>query len=53
MKDQIFRVKDGWNCIVAGRIFGTWACPEYAKAGMQTEQRRHQARQAKQKGNQE
>lgn len=40
IKDQVFQDRDGWKCIVNGKIFGIWARREYALAGMKTEQRR-------------
>lgn len=39
--DKVFQMRDGWYCIVAGKVFGTWACREYALAGMRTEQLRY------------
>lgn len=37
-------LREGWHCIVAGKVFGPWALQGYALAGMATEQRRHKAR---------
>jgi hypothetical protein len=42
--DRVFRNGDGWDCIVNGRVFGTWATKAIAKAGMEVEQRRARAR---------
>lgn len=43
-KDQVFYLRDGWHCIVDGRVFGTWDNRGAAIAGMQTEQRRSATR---------
>jgi hypothetical protein len=40
LPDQVFQMRDGWYCRVAGRVYGEWACREYAVAGMQVEQHR-------------
>jgi hypothetical protein len=39
-RDHVFQTREGWFCIVANKVYGTWACREYAQAGMQTEQNR-------------
>jgi hypothetical protein len=44
VKDQVFRLMDGFYCIVDGRTYGTWETKELAEAGMQVEQRRAKAR---------
>ncbi len=38
--DRIIETAEGYNCIVNGRIFGTWRSRAEAVAGMATEQRR-------------
>lgn len=43
-EDQVFMLREGWYCIVAGKVFGPWQMHGYALAGMATEQRRHKAR---------
>lgn len=40
LQDQVFALRDGFSCIVAGRTFGPWRMRQYAEAGMATEQRR-------------
>jgi hypothetical protein len=47
--DQVFYLKDGFYCIVNGKVFGTWDTKEIAEAGMQVEQRRAAAWKAKEK----
>ena len=45
VQDHIFRVgSGGWYCYVNGKTFGPWQLREYALAGMQTEQRRAEAK---------
>lgn len=46
IEDQAFALKDGFYCIVNGKIFGTWATLAIAKAGMEVEQRRAEKRKA-------
>jgi hypothetical protein len=46
VKDQAFALKNGFYCIVDGRVFGTWDTLAIAKAGMEVEQRRVAARKA-------
>jgi hypothetical protein len=45
-KDRVFRLHDGWYCIVDGHTYGTWETKEIAEAGMATERRRADARKA-------
>ena len=45
-EDQVFALKDGFYCIVEGKIFGTWETLAIAKAGMEVEQRRAAKRKA-------
>lgn len=40
--DQVFRLKDGFYCMVSGRVFGTWDTKELAEVGLLVEQRRAQ-----------
>lgn len=44
MENAVFRLHEGWFCIVAGRTFGPWPLKGYAEAGLAVEQRRHRAR---------
>ena len=41
--DQAFALRDGFYCIVNGRVFGTWDTLAIAEAGMKVEQRQHAA----------
>lgn len=41
---QVYRLRDGWYCMVDGREFGPWADKGPALAGMATEQRRAERR---------
>lgn len=45
--DQVFALRDGFYCLVDGRVFGTWETLAIAKAGMEVEQRRAAVRKAK------
>jgi hypothetical protein len=45
-KDQVFFLKDGFYCLVDGRVFGTWETKAIAEAGMEVEQRRAARRKA-------
>jgi hypothetical protein len=45
--DQVFRLQDGFYCIVDGRTFGTWETKELAEAGMAVERQRADARKAR------
>jgi hypothetical protein len=40
VKDQVFALRDGFYCIVDGRVFGAWDTLALAKGGMAVEQRR-------------
>lgn len=40
LEHEPFRLKDGWYCLVAGRVFGPWPDKGSASAGRATEQRR-------------
>ena len=40
IEDQVFRLADGFYCLVSGKQFGPWPMKGYAEAGMATEQRR-------------
>jgi hypothetical protein len=51
MADRVFKMYDGWYCLVAGRTYGPWACKAYATAGMQVEQRRARIRLSRQSDN--
>lgn len=53
LNDHVFKAKDGWLCIVNGKVYGVWSCKEYAEAGMQVEQRRAASRQSKQPNSQD
>jgi len=46
VKDQAFALRDGFYCIVDGKVFGTWDTLALTKAGMAVEQRRADARKA-------
>jgi len=46
--DRVVEVDQGFDCIVQGRTFGTWATRELAKAGMRVEQDRANQRKASQ-----
>jgi hypothetical protein len=39
-RDRVVETASGFDCIVAGRQFGTWATRAMARAGMAVEQRR-------------
>jgi hypothetical protein len=45
-KDRVFAMGGVYWCIVDGRVYGAWDCKEYARAGMQVEQRRAAERRA-------
>jgi len=47
VQDQVFQLREGWFCVVANRIHGTWADRGAALAGLATEQRRELARQGR------
>lgn len=42
--NQVYRLRDGWYCMVDGREFGTWPDEGSARAGLATETRRAQHR---------
>lgn len=41
--DRVVETTDGFDCIVEGRRFGTWATRPLARAGMKVEQERAHA----------
>lgn len=44
--DRVIETPDGFDCIVAGRQFGTWRTSARARAAMRVEQKRAAARAA-------
>lgn len=42
--DEVYRLHEGWYCIVDGREYGPWLNKGLALAGMATEQRRAEKR---------
>lgn len=43
--DEVYRAKDGsWECLVDGKVYGSWNDKGAATAGMKTEQKRAEAR---------
>lgn len=47
---QVIALHDGYYASVDGRLFGPWACKEYAQAGLATEVRRAKHRADKAEG---
>lgn len=45
--DHVYRLPEGWFCLVDGRQFGPWLLKGYAEAGIKTEQRRAEKRRQK------
>jgi len=46
IKDQVIALRDGFYAIVNGKHYGPWPLLEYARAGLQVEQRRAAARES-------